>query len=100
MPLLSRLIFTWIFCAPILALSQIQSLDNWQFAQREFGGMWDVWREISYEGEVWKPVSIPHCFNAEDAVDPDVKYYQGEGWYKTALEINNPYLNGRTRLHF
>jgi beta-galactosidase len=33
-------------------------------------------------------------------VDPDVNYYQGPGWYKTLLSVNNPYSNGRTILHF
>jgi len=41
-----------------------------------------------------------HCFNARDAVDPDTHYYQGPGWYRTQLDIKNPYANGRTLLHF
>ncbi|PZP49171.1 MAG: glycoside hydrolase family 2, partial [Pseudopedobacter saltans] len=49
---------------------------------------------------IWSKVSLPHCVNAEDAVDPDVNYYQGPMWYKTTLEINNPHKNGRTILHF
>jgi len=77
-----------------------QSLGEWQFAQREFGGMWEVWRDISYEGKVWSDVHVPHCFNAEDAVAPYVKYYQGEGWYRTAVNMNNPHPLGRTLLHF
>lgn len=43
---------------------------------------------------------LPHCFNAEDAVDPDINYYQGAGWYRTQLSIKNPYLNGRILLEF
>jgi beta-galactosidase len=49
---------------------------------------------------LWQPVQLPHCVNAEDAVDPDVNYYQGPAWYRTQLEINNPYSNGRTLLFF
>ncbi|HWS00019.1 MAG TPA: glycoside hydrolase family 2 TIM barrel-domain containing protein, partial [Prolixibacteraceae bacterium] len=45
-------------------------------------------------------VTLPHCFNASDAVDPDVNYYQGPGWYNNQLSINNPFQDGRTLLHF
>ncbi|MEM9987618.1 MAG: sugar-binding domain-containing protein, partial [Bacteroidota bacterium] len=81
-------------------LAQAQPIQNWEFAQREFGGTWELWRNIAYEGAVWSPVTVPHCFNARDAVDPYVKYYQGEGWYRTGLDIQNPYPQGRTLLHF
>ncbi|WP_261807897.1 glycoside hydrolase family 2 TIM barrel-domain containing protein [Paenibacillus sp. N3.4] len=43
---------------------------------------------------------LPHSYNALDTMDPDSKYYQGQGWYRTKLELNNPYPNGRTLLHF
>ena len=49
---------------------------------------------------LWTNVSLPHCVNAEDAVDPDINYYQGPAWYRTQLTITNPYNNGRTLLHF
>lgn len=48
----------------------------------------------------WKPVSLPHCFNAYDACDPDTPYYRGQGWYRTHLHISNPFSKGRTLLHF
>ena len=35
-----------------------------------------------------------------DCVEPDANYYQGPGWYKTQLDIKNPFTNGRTLLHF
>ncbi len=38
--------------------------------------------------------------NAEDAVDTTANYYQGAGWYRTRLTIDNPYKKGRTVLHF
>ncbi len=49
---------------------------------------------------LWENVSLPHCVNAIDAVDPDVNYYQGPAWYRTQLSIRNLYTNGRTLLHF
>ena len=88
------LVFILLF--PLGLQGQGQLLEAWEYAQREFGGMWDVWRSISYEGEVWSKVKVPHCFNGYDAVDPHDKYYQGEGWYRTAVEVNNPYPKGRT----
>lgn len=83
------------------AVGQVEEIKNWEFSQREFGGIWEVWRGISYDDRgIWNEVTTPHCFNAEDAVDPYKEYYQGEGWYKTAITINNPYKNGRTLIHF
>jgi len=49
---------------------------------------------------LWQSVTLPHCFNAEDAVDPDVNYYQGPGWYKTILDLKKPTDGGRILLHF
>jgi beta-galactosidase len=78
--------------------------DNWQFLQQDLGGIWEAVRPASpgrpETVPIWTDVSLPHCFNATDAVNPYVNYYQGPGWYRTALEINNPHKNGRTLLHF
>jgi beta-galactosidase len=48
----------------------------------------------------WENITLPHCVNARDAVDPDVAFYQGPAWYRTQLDVNNPYAKGRTLLHF
>jgi beta-galactosidase len=48
----------------------------------------------------WVPVTLPHCFDAHNACDPDVPYYRGAGWYRTHLRISNPFPKGRTLLHF
>ncbi|NDW09649.1 glycoside hydrolase family 2 TIM barrel-domain containing protein [Dysgonomonas sp. 520] len=78
--------------------------DGWEFLREDLGSIWEVVRPaIVGDPEsvpLWTQVSLPHCFNAEDAVDPDVNYYQGPGWYKKLLDINNPYRQGRTLLHF
>ncbi|MDR1274667.1 MAG: DUF4982 domain-containing protein [Odoribacteraceae bacterium] len=78
--------------------------DDWLFLRQELGSVWEAIRPVS-EGSpeavpLWERVTLPHCFNATDAVDPDVNYYQGPGWYKTLLTIDNPHSNGRTLLHF
>lgn len=76
----------------------------WEFLQQDLGGIWEAVRPVSAGGPesvpLWQNVSLPHCFNSRDAVDPDVNYYQGAGWYRTRLTLNNPYANGRTLLHF
>lgn len=87
-----------------LSANQVRLTDNWQFLRRDIGGIWEAVRS-SAPGDptgvpFWANVTLPHCFNSEDAVDPDVNYYQGPAWYRTVLSINNPYLIGRTLLHF
>ncbi|GGA59302.1 beta-galactosidase [Edaphobacter acidisoli] len=71
---------------------------GWEYLKGTLGGPWEVWH--SKEVAVWQTVSMPHCFNADDGCDPDTPYYQGNGWYRTHVAINNPYPNGRTLLHF
>lgn len=78
--------------------------DGWEFIRQDMGSVWEVMRPVR-AGQpesvpLWTEVTLPHCFNAEDAVDPDVNYYQGAGWYRTQLELNNPYPNGRILLEF
>lgn len=78
--------------------------NNWDFLKQDLGGIWEAVRPVGKGNPesvpLWQSVTLPHCVNAEDAVDPDVNYYQGPAWYKTQLAINNPYANGRTLLHF
>ncbi len=90
--------------ARVPAQHKIRLNDNWSFLRQDIGNIWEAVRPAK-AGQpetvpLWQTVSLPHCFNAEDCVDPDVNYYQGPGWYKTCLEIANPYKNGRTILEF
>ena len=75
-------------------------LTGWDYRQGSLGGAWEVWRKASDDATTWQPVELPHCFNALDAVDPDAPYYQGPGWYRTKLQLKNPYPRGRALLHF
>ena len=79
-------------------------IDGWLFLKGDVGNIWECVRPyeegFSEAVPIWTEVSLPHCFNATDAVNPDVNYYQGPGWYKTNLEIKNPYQKGRTILLF
>lgn len=78
--------------------------DGWEFVRGDLGSVWEAVRPASMGSPetvpLWDKVSLPHSFNAIDAVDPDVNYYQGPGWYRTFLNIENPYKSGRTILHF
>lgn len=98
-------IFMMLPCLPSpvfsqLARKQVRLTNGWEFLRGKLGGIWEVWRDEQHQIIPWKPVSLPHCFNALDAVDPDGRYYQGEGWYRNTLKIENPFPNGRTLLHF
>lgn len=99
----------FLFCCMAMAgkvpsKQKIRLTDNWEFLKGDLGGIWEAVRPASPGSPetvpVWQKVTLPHCFNAEDAVDPDVNYYQGPGWYKTTLAIENPYKDGRIVLDF
>ena len=75
-------------------------LSGWDYHRGSLGGVWEVWRKSVNDVNLWPAVTLPHCVNAFDAVDPDTPYYQGPAWYRTKLKIENPYPNGRTLLHF
>ncbi|MDR1764198.1 MAG: glycoside hydrolase family 2 protein [Dysgonamonadaceae bacterium] len=79
--------------------------DGWEFVRTDLGSVWEAVRPIAKSDDpenmpIWEKVTLPHTWNAEDAVAPDANYYQGSGWYRNLLRINNPYENGRTVLHF
>src|SRR5215212_8017361 len=75
-------------------------LDAWEYRRGSLGGPWEAWRKANDDANTWTKVQVPHCFNASDAVDPDGPYYQGPGWYRTTIQLTNPYPNGRTLLDF
>lgn len=92
-------------CSQVLFAQQRMRLTgNWELLKQDLGGVWEAVRPVVKGNPesvpLWQPVQLPHCVNAEDAVDPDVNYYQGPAWYRTSLNISNPYANGRTVLHF
>lgn len=75
-------------------------VDGWEFKKGNVGSVYELWRPKKHSYQPWDQVSLPHTVNALDAVDPDVKYYQGEMWYRKELKVDNPYRGGRTLLHF
>jgi len=92
------------FASSAFAQQKVRLSNNWEFLKQDLGGILEAVRPVTAGNPeslpIWSSVTLPHCFNARDAVDPDVNYYQGPGWYRTKLQINNPYTNGRTMLHF
>jgi beta-galactosidase len=76
-------------------------LDRWEYYRGTLGGVWEVWRGDKASDNVpWQPVTIPHCVNALDALDPDVKYYQGHAWYRTTLTPPPSRAGWRTLVNF
>ena len=74
--------------------------DGWEFYQGSLGSTWEVWRgDAASDNVAWSAVTLPHCFNGRDAVDPDARYYQGPGWYRTRLKVANPFPNEIGRAH-
>ena len=99
----AALVATMLDRFPVQAIDEpttSRRLSTWEYRRGNLGGPWEAWRKANDDANIWTKVSIPHCFNASDSVDPDLPYYQGPGWYRTKLEIANPYPAGRTLLHF
>jgi beta-galactosidase len=88
----------------VCAQQKTRLSQGWEFLKQDLGGVWESVRPVGKGNPesvpLWQSVSLPHCMNAEDAVDPDVNYYQGPAWYRSRLVVNNPYPDGRTLLHF
>jgi len=105
---MNRILLACILMAGSLLPAQAQVstrlINNWEYLKQDLGGIWESVRPVSKGNPesvpLWESVVLPHCVNATDAVDPDVNYYQGPAWYRTQLDIKNPYTNGRTLLHF
>lgn len=92
------------FIVPVNGQHKTRLNNGWEFLKGDLGGIWESVRPVGTGDPesvpIWQRVTLPHCFNAFDAVDPDVNYYEGPGWYRNYLEIKNPYQAGRTLLHF
>ncbi|HEY4206333.1 MAG TPA: glycoside hydrolase family 2 TIM barrel-domain containing protein, partial [Puia sp.] len=95
----------YCICTRASAQTSICLSDHWEFLRQDLGGPWEAVRPVTKKDDpgivpLWQPVQLPHCVNAEDAVDPAGNYYRGAAWYRTQLELHNPYAGGRVLLHF
>ena len=50
-------------------------IEGWEFRKGAIGGIYEIWRLSKFEYSGWGKI-FTHCINAQDAVDPDVKYFQ------------------------
>lgn len=91
-------------CSVAQASVRMEPDGKWEFLKSDMGSIWEVFRPVKKDKPeaypLWQTVTLPHCFNAADAVNPYVNYYQGPGWYRTYLNIDNPYKDGRTLIEF
>ncbi len=96
----------FLIIAALMVVNTIsaQPITKWQFLRMGVGSVWEVFRPAKGDKPetvpIWTDVTVPHCWNALDAVDPDVNYYEGEGWYRTHIRTDNPYPDGRTFIEF
>jgi len=68
--------------AIVPASEKLRLEKNWYFLRSDLGSIWETVRPKQKEDvPLWEKVTLPHCYNAYDAVDPTVNYYQGIGWY-------------------
>ena len=101
-----NLIALLLFLPGLISFGQSQKnstrlIQGWDYVKGDIASVWEAFRPIKQSKlPIWTPVTVPHCFNDKDAVDPDVAFYQGPGWYRIYLDINNPFENGSTVLHF
>lgn len=67
--------------AKIPASQRIRLTDQWEYLKGDLGSIWEAVRAVapgsSEAVPIWQPVTLPHCFNAEDAVDPGRKLLPG-----------------------
>ena len=83
-------------------MSRNHELTLWECRVGNIGHWWELWRSSADDAfaRSWHEVKIPHCVNARDAVDPDTCFYQGPTWYRSWVDFQNPYHEGRTWLRF
>ena len=100
----SAFLIFFFFCGLLQAQQNVRLTTQWEFLKSDLGGIWEAVRPVKPGNPesvpIWDSVTLPHCVNARDAVDPDLSYYQGPSWYRTHLLVENPYRQGRTLLHF
>ncbi len=83
-------------------------------AQRQTVDLPDGWKFLKHDtapdavvSDEWKPVRVPHCWNALDgqngkAADPGVPggYYRGPAWYERTLDIPADWKSKRVFIRF
>lgn len=101
----TTILLTLLFYTLCLPAQQSRRLEkDWEFIRQDLGNVWEAIRPVPAGGAesvpLWHEVTLPHAYNATDAVEPNINYYQGPGWYRILVDIENPYQHGHTLLHF
>ncbi|MEN1679706.1 MAG: glycoside hydrolase family 2 TIM barrel-domain containing protein [Planctomycetota bacterium] len=74
---------------------------GWEFYQGDLGGPWEALRNnVKADTIEWTAVSLPHCYNALDAVSPDEPYYQGPAWYRRTIDCRRADPSDRVLIRF
>lgn len=72
---------------PARTVEKINS--NWSFVQGD-----------TTVAPAWKSISLPHTWNAADALDDVPDYYRGVCWYKKIIRVSKKYSGREILLHF
>jgi len=96
---LTVLVFLGLGFSPLSVFAKdrlIQNLDApWQFIRAESSENLSSLSDFMS----WKPVSLPHTYNALDGADGG-GYYRGAAWYKTTFNVPFDRKNQRTFIEF
>ncbi|WP_010662677.1 glycoside hydrolase family 2 protein [Marinilabilia salmonicolor] len=88
----SVVLFLFSICVFGIKAQRVETLDQWEFLKSDLGGIWEGVRHAPKGSQeavpVWEEVDVPHCYNANDAVNPYKNYYQGPSWYRTFVDFS------------
>ncbi|XVU27944.1 glycoside hydrolase family 2 TIM barrel-domain containing protein [Actinoplanes sp. CA-054009] len=56
---------------------------------------------VHHPGDLkWRPVTLPHTWNAADSLDDEPGYHRGPGWYRRDLDVTAELRRKRVFLYF
>lgn len=70
--------------------------ESWRFLRDDVADA----SEIKFDDSSWEVVSIPHTWNAKDAIDEKPGFYRGVGWYRRIVHLNAPLEERRVYIKF
>ncbi len=96
--------FVFLFiCAGSLFKSELAAMpfsksinDNWGFIKKDIPEILELDRDTL----PWKQITIPHTWNYSDVIDEEPGYYQGTGWYRKMLLVDEEMENRESYLYF
>lgn len=70
-------------------------LEDWRFIRSDVNGA----ESTTFDDSGWSKVTLPHTWNAEDALKGG-NYYRGPGWYRKKLDISQADKDKRVFVRF